>query len=651
MRASRWIPVCAAAGLLLGACQDVEPEDGPDDPFLVDGKADVGGVVEGSADACGVLRLSNEADLAMLDDTVRLNRRAAAHIVGWRAGADGVLGTEDDRRFHSLAELDAVKYVGKAAFAKLLAYTQTHGLVCATLPLQVLAVSDWHGQLDPVSVAGVGNVGGASALSSYFRLDRAANANTLTLTAGDAFGATPPLASFFEERPAVLAMNAMGFDADGLGNHNFDRGVGHLAEMIELARYPFLSANLANVDANLSCPSRPGGRCVDPYRLFWRGGVKVAVIGVTNPDATELTKPGSFGTITITNPAAAAMAARDAAAAKGAQVFILIAHMGATGLVGGTEPTGPIIDLAHSVSGFDLILADHTNVPLSHVVNGQLVVENKSAGMTYARVRIEYDFASARVTAASAELVTPLADAVPPDVAIEELLGPFRAELSAAFDAPIAVATGVFERGMNVERLREAPIGNLLADAIRERYGVQIGFVNGGGIRAPLPSSYAPADHALRRPAEGYAAGPPFDLVVGDAYTVLPFGNAIVTRTVSGAQLWQMLEHGLGTLPGANGRFPQVSGIRVTFDSSRPPGSRVLAVTLADGTPVEADGTRYTLATSDFLDAGGDGYAMLVGGDGISRDKMADVLADHLRAAGTLTPATDGRLTDVAAMP
>ncbi|KPV48000.1 5'-nucleotidase, partial [Kouleothrix aurantiaca] len=88
--------------------------------------------------------------------------------------------------------------------------------------IQILNVSDWHGQLDPLSITGVGNVGGAAALSTYFKQDRAANPNTLTLTAGDGVGATPPLSGFFADEPAIKAMRLMGFDADSLGNHYFD---------------------------------------------------------------------------------------------------------------------------------------------------------------------------------------------------------------------------------------------------------------------------------------------------------------------------------------------------------------------------------------------------------------------------------------------
>lgn len=117
-------------------------------------------------------------------------------------------------------------------FTLVLAPFQMPVATAATSPVtvQILNVSDWHAQLDPSS-----GVGGAAVLSSYFKQDRLNNPNTLTLTAGDAFGATPPLSGFFNEEPGVRAMRLMGIDADTFGNHNFDRGVSHLSQMISLA--------------------------------------------------------------------------------------------------------------------------------------------------------------------------------------------------------------------------------------------------------------------------------------------------------------------------------------------------------------------------------------------------------------------------------
>jgi 5'-nucleotidase len=500
-----------------------------------------------------------------------------------------------------------------------------------TVDLQILQVSDWHAQLDPVS-----GVGGAAELSTYFQQDRAAQPNTLTLTAGDAFGASPPLSSFFNEEPAVKAMNLMGFDADTFGNHNFDRGVTHLQQMIDLAEFQYVSANLKNVEDNLTG--------VKPYEIFDMDGIKVAVIGLTNPEAPSLVFPGNFGTIEVTDPVAAANKARAQARRDGAKVFVVITHMGVTHFENG-EAQGPLIDFANAVGGYDVILGDHTDVQFEGVINDALVVENRSKGVTYSRLNLTIDPKNGRVLSQNVNFVSPVSAAVTPDPAIVEMLAPYRVELAEAFDGVIGEAANEFPRGGNIERLGEVAIGNLIADSMRASYGTDLAFTNGGGIRAPLPSGYLPQDTTLRRTTPGYAAGPPYDLVIGDVFTVLPFGNIVITREVTGELLYEILEHGVAAMPAANGRFPQISGFKFTYDVAQPPGSRVVEVTLDDGTPVLPDSTVYSLATNDFVNAGGDGYTMLAGGHGVSREVMADVLLEYITEQGMITPAIEGRIT------
>lgn len=509
-----------------------------------------------------------------------------------------------------------------------------------TIDLQILNVSDLHGQLDPLDITGVGAVGGAATLSSYWAQDRAENPDTLLLTGGDAVGASPPLSSFFQDRPTIEWMNYAGFTADTFGNHNFDAGLGRLQTQIDLAEFDYVSSNLRNVEDNLDG--------VSPYKIYKVGKVKVAVIGVTNPEAPSLVTPGNFGTIEITDPAAAAMNARERARRAGAKVFIAIGHLGITGTDASGERTGPLVDFAEAVNGFDVILGDHTDVQYSETINDALVVENKSKGATYAKTQLTYDRRKGgNVVAKSVEFVVPLASAVTPDPRVVEMLAPYRSELAEALDGTIGVATGIFPRGGTpaVERVQEVAVGNLTTDALRAKYGTQIAFTNGGGLRSPLPSSYAPQDTTLRRTSAGYAAGPPFDLVIGDVFTLLPFGNQSLTRTVTGAQLWSVLEHSVGSIPAANGKFLQISGFKFTYDAALPAGSRVVSVALTDGTPILRDGTVYTAATNDFTNAGGDGYTMLVDGQGVTRDLMANDVLDYIVAQGTISPTLEGRIT------
>ncbi|HET6404010.1 MAG TPA: 5'-nucleotidase C-terminal domain-containing protein [Candidatus Thermoplasmatota archaeon] len=509
-----------------------------------------------------------------------------------------------------------------------------------TVEIQLLSISDWHGQLDSFSVAGVGAVGGAAVIAAYWDAERARNPNTLAFTAGDAFGGTPPLSSFFGEEPAVLALNAMGLDADTLGNHNFDRGVAHLRSMMSLADYSVVAANLAD----------PAGELPDVRRYVIKdvGGVKVGIVGVVNPEAPTLVKPGSFGQTYVTDPVQAAQQARAAAKQEGAKVFVLLAHMGVEGTDANGAPAGPLVDLAAAVGGFDVVLGDHTDRPYIAITDESIVVENPSKGRTYSRITLRVDPHNGRISDRQVDTITPLASAVTPDADVEALLAPYRSALAAAYDAQVGVASALFPRASNIERLQEVALGNLVADAMREAYGTQVALTNGGGLRAPIPSSYAPADATLRRTSPGYAAGPPFDVVLGDVYAVLPFGNVVVTRTVTGTQLIETLEHGVSSMPSANGRFLQVSGLRFTYDATLPVGARVLSVQLDDGTPVLRDATLYTLATSDFMNVGGDGYTMLADGRGTTRDLMAAVLAEHIAAAGTITPVVEGRITRVA---
>jgi 5'-nucleotidase len=520
--------------------------------------------------------------------------------------------------------------------------------------IQILNVSDWHGQLDPLSITGVGNVGGAAALSTYFKQDRAANPNTLTLTAGDGVGATPPLSGFFADEPAIKAMRLMGFDADSLGNHNFDSGLTRLQNQINLAGsaseagqpYTYLSANLKNLSQN-------NVTGIQPYKIFTVGGVKVAVIGITNPEAPSLVFPGNFGSIQITDPISAANKTRAAAKAAGAQVFVVLIHAGVTGTDSSGNPTGPLIDFANNVGGFDVILGDHTDVQYSGTINNALVTENKSKGATYSRVTLKIDASNGRVSSKGVTFVTPLSSAVTPDSAVVSMLAPYRTQLAAAFDQKIGVATALFPRGgtPSVERSGEAAVGNLVADALRATYGTQLALTNSGGLRSSLPSSYAPLDTTLRRTAAGYAAGPPYDLVIGDVFTELPFGNSSVTRNVTGAQLWAALENGVSqinstTCNGADGRFPQISGFKFSFSCSAASGSRVRSVALTDGTPIPNDASvSYTLVTNDFVNAGGDFYTVFKDGQGVTRNIMANDLLAYIQGRGTITPAIEGRIS------
>jgi 5'-nucleotidase len=552
--------------------------------------------------------------------------------------------------------------------------------------IQILNVSDWHANLDPASAAG-----GAWNISARWKVDRTVHP-TLTLTAGDDFGAAPPLSGFFNEEPSIQAQRLMGIQVNTFGNHNFDRGLAHLQSMINLAAAPstgtsgahpgqpfrYVATNLKNLAGNLTG--------VDPVAYFNVAGVKVAVLGIVNEEAPTLVTPGNFGTIVVTDGVAATLKYATIARKAGANVVLVITHKG----FNQTSPTqvGALVDFANALPAglVDVVIGDHTNIQGSGTTpNGVLYTENLSFGNSYARTQINATPGKGGTThSKSVAFVTPGpagalstdktsctgsgATATFCDQDIVTMLVPYRALLAAALDGTIGTTTAPFDRGGNIERRREMPLGDLLADGLRSVYGVDIGYYTGGSIRSQFPAcGYQPVNTALNRgnwdgahatvvTCAGYASGAPYDLTKGDVYTVLPFGNNIVTRNVTGIQLWQTLENGVSLCPNpiasgstCQGRFPQVSGIKFTFNTANATGcsgsevapitwacvpSRVTAVTKSDGTPIPYDGTIYTFATTDFTNSGGDSYTMLHDGQGVSRDRDANAFLAYISAIG-----------------
>jgi 2',3'-cyclic-nucleotide 2'-phosphodiesterase (5'-nucleotidase family) len=518
--------------------------------------------------------------------------------------------------------------------------------------LQFLNVSDWHAQLDPLPVSGIGDVGGAAVLSSYWNADRAENPNSLTLTAGDAFGASPPLSNFFEEVPAVLAMRMMGFDVDTFGNHNFDRGIGHLQQMIDLAAaspssqpgepFRYVSANLRNRDDNLTG--------VEDFEIFEVGGVKVGVVGITNPEAPELVFPGNFGTIEPTDPVSAANRAKARARRAGAKVLVAITHMGVTGFDQDGNPFGPLIDFAENVGGFDIIFGDHTNVEFNGIVNNAMVVENRSKGRTYAKVNLSVDPRNGRVLDRSVEFVTPVAANVTPDPAIEAVLQPFRDELAPILNQVVGDSTVAIPRsdscGRADGRLCESLVGNVVTDAMRMAYNTDFAITNAGGLRADLtcPEVDSPTDFCPP------FTPPSFPITRGQVLTVLPFGNVVATLTVDGGELRTYLEQGVSAMPAANGRFAQVSGLCFTYDISAPVGSRVTEVVRqaedgsCSGPPVDlTSASTYSLAINDFMASGGDGYPNVFSRI-VTRNVMDQDVEANIMVNSPISPSIQGRI-------
>lgn len=520
----------------------------------------------------------------------------------------------------------------------------------------ILDVSDFHGQIVPLEAAaddldaeGSANpsfaVGGAAYLLPWFDLyRREAPHGTITIAGGDSIGATPPISAFFNDTPTIELMNAMGFGADALGNHNFDVSAQNQTGTIApLAEYPFLSVNVVDDDGNYAADA--------PSLVVDLGGARLALVGFSNLDIPNLTRPGALGPYRVLDPIP--LVSEEAArvrAEEGAVAVVAFGHYGATdGTL--TEPTGPLIDLADAVTGVDAVIGDHTDFSVvSSRPNGVLVTENRSKGVEFTRLRIVVDVTTGQVVYKTADLHRPWNAGVTPDAGIQARLDELRAELDPILATQIAESTVAIPRadacGTENGRTCESLVGNVVTDAMRATYGADIAITNSGGLRADLtcPAADNPDDFcAPDAPANSISRGQ----VLG----VLPFGNVVSTAEISGAELKAFLENGVAAMPEVAGAFPQVSGLCFTYDIAAEPGSRVTRVVrqAEDGTCTDealdlTEASTYLLATNDFTAAGGDGYPD-ISARATTRELMDVVTGDYVADQGTISPAIQGRIT------
>jgi len=516
--------------------------------------------------------------------------------------------------------------------------------------VQFLQFSDFHGALE-VSSSNIG----AAVLASSLALDRSRVKPTFTVSAGDNFGGSPVISSLFEELPSVEVLNAMDVDVSTFGNHEHDRPLTHLRRMMDASKFQWVVSNYSTL-----VPLQGTKNGAKPFTIIERDGIKVGFVGMNTEEAPVLVFPTNFQygkglsrKIEVSASAATVSGQAKAARAAGAQMVVGLLHQGFGASVSG-KPTGRLIDLARQIRGVDVIYGAHTHTEYLGVINGRPVTEVPNSVREYSRTTSCLDTSRNRVIGSVVELTGKSEVAsIPPDPAVATIVAKYKAQLGLQLDQRVGVIDGIFPRGGNppVERSGQTPIGDFAADAVRAKYGTDFALLSGGGFRDTLPANgYQPANQTLRRPGQGRTG--PYDITLGDMLALLPFGNTAATTTISGEGLWQALENGVSGWP-AEGRFPQVSGLRFTFDPYQPEGTRIQSVTRVDGTPIARDATRYSITTVDYLVYGGDGYGSVFSPTSATmREPFIDAVIAAFKAdlaAGRITnvPVPDGRITRI----
>ena len=444
-------------------------------------------------------------------------------------------------------------------------------------------------------------------------MGRSVTDNILVLDAGDVLHGTN-LANVFEGESVGQLLAMLGYDAVAPGNHDFNYGADRLIELADMSSQiggpVVLAANILDGDGNL---------VFQPYQVYDFNGFDVVVIGLSTPDTKTKSHPKNTEGLTFWDDSYTlyAQQAIDLANEIGDYVIVL-GHIGmdADGSSGITSDW-----ICSNLDGIDLFVDGHSHTVLENgqEVNCSLIVSTgqymNNIGLVQVSVVDGVAQGESAMLIPASEVIDPSTSAlaqslgishVADDPEVTAFVAQLNAELEQRFSQVVASVPMDLDGEREHVRTGVTNLSSLICQAMTAETGADFTIVNGGGIRASIPAG---------------------SVTLGDINNVLPFTNTVAVCEITGAQVLEALEFGYSLLPETNGAFSQ-SDLQVVYSSSNPAGERIVSVSLPDGTPLDVDST-YTVATNDFMAAGGDGYTMF--GRVVQEGRqLNEVFADYL---------------------
>ncbi|MFN2421420.1 MAG: 5'-nucleotidase C-terminal domain-containing protein [Gemmatimonadota bacterium] len=474
-----------------------------------------------------------------------------------------------------------------------------------TVRIAFLATNDFHGALLPLSPSWArgDTVGGAATLAAHVKAVEARYPGaTVWLDGGDVMQGTL-ISNLTHGRSTVEALNALGLDAAAVGNHEFDWTVDTLRVRIADADFAWLSANIFEKATG----ERPGW--ATPFVWSERAGLRIAIIGASTVSTPQTTMPQNVAAYEFRDIAEVVNELAPMLREEGADLIVLAAHAGAAADSAGVY-RGEIVDAARRITvPVDLIVSGHTHTHVETVENGIPIVQARSSGTALGIVVLTYDRKANEVVDHAMDVITMYAWNVTPDSSVAAIVARHREAVHDIAERPIATLAQPLSRAARGE---EWVLGDFIADAMRDAAGTQIAIMNPGGIRRELAAGAVTFD---------------------DVFAVQPFQNVLIRMELTGTLLERLLEAAV------KDQLGQVSGIRFSFDPTRPAGDRVRDATLEDsgeevlrdGDPLDPDGI-YTVTVNNFMAAGGDEYAALQEVSSATNTGLVDseVLAQYL---------------------
>lgn len=441
--------------------------------------------------------------------------------------------------------------------------------------------------------------------------------NTLLLDAGDVFGGTPYY-SLYKGQADLWFMQQLGYDAMCIGNHEFDDGIKTLSDFISSAKFPVLCANFDfSNESNLV--EKPAS-----WTIITKAGQQYGVFGLTAEETDEISSPGK--NIVINNHIVTAEKVVADLNKKGINKIIAITHLG----------WQKDLELARQVEGIDIIVGGHTGtVPDTYPTVAStdstptLVVQAGEFGKYLGRLDVIFDKFGIVQSWQGSRLIS-IDDKIPENTEFAGKLAEYREPIKTLMNTIIGKTLVSLDGERDSVRSQETNLGNLFTDAMLAKAsasGATIAVVNSGGIRASIPAG---------------------DITLGKVMEVSPFDNYLVVVDVTGEQLIAALENGVSQAEDFKGRFPQVAGIRFTWDPGKKPGGRIVSTEIKSKSgyqPIQESAT-YRVAINNFMYQGGDGYTVFQNGSNFTNISFIDyeVLADYIKANSLVNPQVEGRI-------
>ena len=527
----------------------------------------------------------------------------------------------------------------------------------APVELRILAINDFHGNLRPPP-GGIRindpedktkkvmvNAGGAEYMATLVKQLSAGHKNTIFVAAGDLIGASPFLSAMFHDEPTVESLSMMGLAITSVGNHEFDEGKTELLRMQNggchpedgcQGPHPFAGAKFHYLAAS-TVETATGKSVLPPYEIREFEGIPVAFIGLTLKETAGIVSPKGISGLEFRDEAETVNALVPQLKARGVEAIVVLIHQGGEPSGDYNECpaiTGPIVDIVKKFDrAIDVVVSGHTHRAYVCDIDGRLVTSGDKYGTLVTAIDLKLDPVTRDIVSARGENVIVANASLAKDPEQTALIDAYDKLSAPIANRPAGSVTQTLSRVPN--EAGESALGDIIADAqlaatkdTKDGSAV-IALTNPGGIRTDIIPQ---ANGAV---------------TYGEIFASQPFRNRLVTMTLTGSQLKDMLEQ--QWLDPKRPRILQVSnGFSYSWDASKPSGERVMADKMTlNGKPIEP-ATGYRITLNDYLAVGDDGFTIAKQGASAQYGGYdADALYAFFKAHGPIGPLPPTRILRV----